>query len=103
MLECWQRIRKNAAYGVDRVSAEEYGKNLTGNIRQLVERLKRKSYRARLVRRHYIPKGWQDASAGDTGGGGQAAAAGGTSRYWKPSTSRISCDAVTGIVRRVAL
>ena len=27
------------------------------NIHQLVERLKRKSYRARLVRRHYIPKG----------------------------------------------
>ena len=54
---CWQRIRKNAAYGVDKVSAEEYGKHLTGNIRQLVDRLKRKSYRARLIRRHYIPKG----------------------------------------------
>jgi RNA-directed DNA polymerase len=53
----WQRIRKNAAYGVDKVSAEEYGKHLTGNIRQLVDRLKRKSYRARLIRRHYIPKG----------------------------------------------
>jgi len=57
LYRCWQRIRKNAAYGVDKVSAEEYGKHLTGNIRQLVERLKRKSYRARLIRRHYIPKG----------------------------------------------
>jgi RNA-directed DNA polymerase len=53
----WQRIRKNAAYGVDKVSAEEYGKHLFVNIRQLVDRLKRKSYRARLIRRHYIPKG----------------------------------------------
>jgi len=57
LYRCWQRIRKNAAYGVDKVSAEEYGKHLTGNIRQLVDRLKRKSYRARLIRRHYIPKG----------------------------------------------
>lgn len=57
LYRCWQRIRKNAAYGVDKVSAEEYGKHLTGNIRQLVDRLKRKSYRARLIRRHYIRKG----------------------------------------------
>jgi len=54
---CWRDIRKNAAYGVDRVSAREYGRNLEENIRQLVERLKRKQYRAKLVRRHYIPKG----------------------------------------------
>lgn len=56
LLECWGDIRKNAAYGVDRVSAQEYGENLIENIRNLIERLKRKSYRARLVRRHYIPK-----------------------------------------------
>ncbi len=56
LLDCWRDIRKNAAYGVDRVSAQEYGKNLVDNIRDLVERLKRKSYRARLVRRHWIPK-----------------------------------------------
>ena len=53
---CWRDIRKNAAYGVDRISAQQYGENLIGNIRNLVERLKRKSYRARLVRRHWIPK-----------------------------------------------
>ena len=56
LLNCWRDIRKNAAYGVDRISAREYGENLMDNIRNLVERLKRKSYRARLVRRHYIPK-----------------------------------------------
>jgi len=54
--DCWRGLRKNAAYGVDRISAEEYGERLEENIRQLVERLKRKSYRAKLVRRHYIPK-----------------------------------------------
>ena len=54
--DCWRDIRKNAASGVDRVSAKEYEENLMDNIRNLVERLKRKSYRARLVRRHWIPK-----------------------------------------------
>ena len=55
--ECWRDIRKDAAYGVDRVGAQEYGQKLAENIRQLVDRLKRKSYRAKLIRRHYIPKG----------------------------------------------
>jgi len=57
LLDCWRFVRKNAAYGVDRVSAQEYGKNLAANVRDLVERLKRKRYRAKLVRRRYIPKG----------------------------------------------
>lgn len=56
LIRCWGDIRKEAAYGVDRVSAEEYQRNLIANIRDLVARLKRKSYRAKLVRRHYIPK-----------------------------------------------
>ncbi len=55
--DCWRAIRKDAAYGVDQVSAQEYEEHLVENIHQLVERLKRKSYRAKLVRRHYIPKG----------------------------------------------
>lgn len=55
--DSWRLIRKNAAYGVDRVSAAEYEANLEDNIRRLVEQLKRKRYRAKLVRRHYIPKG----------------------------------------------
>lgn len=55
--DCWRYIRKDAAYGVDRVSAREYEEKLAENIRQLVERLKRRSYRAKLVRRQYIPKG----------------------------------------------
>jgi RNA-directed DNA polymerase len=55
--DSWHYIRKNAASGVDRVSAGEYEQNLDGNIHQLVEELKRKRYRAKNVLRRYIPKG----------------------------------------------
>lgn len=55
--ECWRGIRKDAAYGADRVSAQDYEQHLDENIHDLVERLKRKQYRAKLVRRQYIPKG----------------------------------------------
>jgi retron-type reverse transcriptase len=44
------RLRKDAASGVDGVTFQEYERNLE-------RRLKRKAYRARLVRRKYIPKG----------------------------------------------
>jgi RNA-directed DNA polymerase len=63
--DCWRSIRKDAAFGVDRVSAREYEEHLEENIRSLVERLKRKSYRAKLVRRHYIPKGDGKIPKGD--------------------------------------
>lgn len=53
----WRFIRKNAASGVDGVSAKEYEQNLEGNIHQLVDELKRKRYRAKHVLRRYIPKG----------------------------------------------
>ena len=54
--DSWHFIRKNAASGVDRVSAKEYEQNLDENIHQLVEDLKRKRYRTKLVRRVLIPK-----------------------------------------------
>lgn len=53
---CFYRLRKDAASGVDRVTFEEYERNLEANLTDLEERLKRKAYRARLVRRKYIPK-----------------------------------------------
>jgi RNA-directed DNA polymerase len=49
-------LNRKAAPGVDEVTWGEYESNLDENLRHLVERLKRKAYRARLVRRHYIPK-----------------------------------------------
>src|SRR2546428_12957834 len=57
LLDSWRLLRKDAALGVDRVRAAEYEANLEENIHQLVERLKRKSYRARLAGRQYIPTG----------------------------------------------
>jgi RNA-directed DNA polymerase len=53
----WREIKKHAAYGVDQISAQDYEQHLEENIRALVERLKQKRYRAKLVKRHYIPKG----------------------------------------------
>jgi group II intron reverse transcriptase/maturase len=57
LVESWRWVRKNAASGVDGVSALGYERELAANIRSLVERLKGKRYRARLVRRRWIPKG----------------------------------------------
>jgi RNA-directed DNA polymerase len=54
---CFYRIRKDAASGVDGVTFQVYEKDLEANLTDLAGRLKRKAYRARLVRRHYIPKG----------------------------------------------
>lgn len=54
---CFGELRKSAAPGVDRVTVEAYASDLDANLISLVERLKRKSYRAKLVRRKHIPKG----------------------------------------------
>jgi len=54
---CWRDIRKDAASGVDHVSAEASEQQLEENLHDLVERLKGKRYRATLVKRHDIPKG----------------------------------------------
>ncbi len=56
LLSCWERVNKKAASGVDRVSARIYAKGLADNVRDLWERVKRGSYRAKLVRRRHIPK-----------------------------------------------
>ncbi|HEX6904313.1 MAG TPA: group II intron reverse transcriptase/maturase, partial [Thermoanaerobaculia bacterium] len=56
LLSCWERVNKKAASGVDRVSAQAYAKELGENVRSLWERVKRGSYRAKLVRRCDIPK-----------------------------------------------
>jgi len=54
---CFFRLRKDAASGVDGVTFQQYERSLEVNLADLVGRLKRKAYRARLVRRKYIPKG----------------------------------------------
>lgn len=56
LLNCWDGLNKKAASGVDQVTAEAYEQDLIANIQDLAERLKAKRYRAKLVRRCYIPK-----------------------------------------------
>ena len=53
---CFEWLRKDAAPGIDKITKEEYGKNLEGNLCKLVERLHSMSYIPQPVRRVYIPK-----------------------------------------------
>jgi len=57
LLEAYRRIRKDAAAGVDGVTATDYEANLEGNLQGLLDRAKAGTYRAPPVRRAYIPKG----------------------------------------------
>ena len=52
----YNRIRRNAAVGVDGVSKQDYGENLEENLRNLHERLKTMRYRHQPIRRVYIDK-----------------------------------------------
>lgn len=55
--EAYRRTRKDGAVGVDGQTAEEYAKNLEGNLRALLDRAKSGAYTAPPVRRVHIPKG----------------------------------------------
>ena len=55
--EAHRRTRKDAAPGVDGVSAEDYGQDLEGNLGRLLDAAKTGTYRAPPVRRVQIPKG----------------------------------------------
>jgi RNA-directed DNA polymerase len=50
------RLKKEAAPGVDGETWRHYGEQLEVNLQDLAERLKRGAYRAKPVRRVYIPK-----------------------------------------------
>jgi retron-type reverse transcriptase len=54
--ECSQRLRKDAAAGIDNVTKEEYAENLDANLSNLIERLHWMAYIPQPVRRKYIPK-----------------------------------------------
>jgi group II intron reverse transcriptase/maturase len=56
LTQCHRELDGNKATGVDQVTKAAYEKNLESNIKDLVERLKRKRYRPQPVRRAYIPK-----------------------------------------------
>lgn len=52
----YQRLRGNAAVGVDGITKERYGQDLQSNLRELHERLRTKRYRHQPIRRVHIPK-----------------------------------------------
>lgn len=56
LMQCYGELKRNRACGIDEVTVEEYGENLQANVRSLVERLKRKTYQPKPVKRGYIPK-----------------------------------------------
>jgi group II intron reverse transcriptase/maturase len=49
-------LKRTAAAGVDGQTWKQYGEELEGNLRDLSDRLRRGAYRAKPVRRSYIPK-----------------------------------------------
>jgi group II intron reverse transcriptase/maturase len=55
--EAYQRLRKQAATGVDGVTWEEYGEHLGARLLDLQDRIHRGSYHPQPVRRVHIPKG----------------------------------------------
>ena len=57
LLDCWGDLNKEAASGVDDMTAKAYAADLHANIEALAQRLKVKRSRAKLVRRCSIPKG----------------------------------------------
>ena len=54
--EAFRKLRRRASPGIDGVTCDEYARNLDENLLSLVERLKSGNYRARPVKRRWIPK-----------------------------------------------
>ena len=55
-MQCHKEVDGNKAVGIDEITKREYSENLEGNIENLVDRLKRKSYKPMPSLRVYIPK-----------------------------------------------
>lgn len=53
---CYFELKRNAAPGVDKETWESYGKGLEDNLQALSKQLKSGAYKAKPVRRVYIPK-----------------------------------------------
>jgi len=53
---CFQRLRKDAAAGIDEMTKAEYAENLESNLVNLVGKLHRMAYIPQAVRREFIPK-----------------------------------------------
>jgi RNA-directed DNA polymerase len=58
--ECFARLKKDKAAGVDDVTKEMYAADLEANLSRLVDRLQRMAYIPQPARRVYIPKAGSD-------------------------------------------
>lgn len=56
LYEAWRKTNKRSASGIDRETAKEFKENLDENLSIMLEDLKNKRYKAKLVKRVYIPK-----------------------------------------------
>ena len=54
--ECFKRLRKEAAPGIDKITKEMYAEELETNLERLVQGLHGMAYIPQSVRRVYIPK-----------------------------------------------
>lgn len=55
LMQYHKELNGDKAVGIDGIAKQQYQANLDENIENLVERLKKKSYRPQPVRRTYIP------------------------------------------------
>jgi len=55
--DCYNKLDRNKAVGIDEVSWQEYNSNVDENLQKLVQKLKNKSFRPLPAKRVYIPKG----------------------------------------------
>lgn len=56
MYESWGRLNKHSAPGIDKIETQDYAQKLSTNVSELVQKLKRGSYRAARVKRVYLDK-----------------------------------------------
>lgn len=56
LYDCFGKMNRKAAPGVDQQNYYDFMVDLDDNVKELVEQLKHKSYKAKLIRRVHIPK-----------------------------------------------
>jgi group II intron reverse transcriptase/maturase len=56
LMKCHHELKRNKAYGIDKVTKDAYEENLIENIKRLQESIKNMTYKPKPVQRVYIPK-----------------------------------------------
>src|SRR4029077_985798 len=95
--EAYRRTRKDGAVGVDGVTAEDYERDLEGNLQRLLDRAKSGTYQAPPVRRLHIRKAARPPRPVRSGfpPWRTRSSSGRPSGCWSRSTSRTSWTART--------